>query len=219
MLTSGSRHLFSARKFLKVIAGVAALLLLTMSGLLGIPHVMGFSNGQNASLVIGQSNFTSNSSGTTQSSLFQPGGMSVDSSGNIWVADIQNNRILEFKSPFSAGESASLVLGESNFTTSVNPCYATTLVNPSCLSIPESLTFDPSGNLWVADSGNGRILEFVAPFVNYENASVVIGQPNFSSSSGPSPQTTQATLNLPSGIAFDSSSNLWVADSGNSRVL
>ena len=210
----------SSARNLKTYSGLCTILaLLVVSGIVGSPRAAAFSNGQNASVVLGQSSFTANASGTTQMGLFQPGGLVIDSSGNIWVADVSNSRILEFKTPFSSGESASLVLGESNFTTNTNPCYATTLVNPSCLSIPESLAFDSSGNLWVADSGNGRILEFTPPFKNYENASIVIGQANFTASSGPNPPGTQSTLNDPLGMTFDSAGNLWAADAGNSRVL
>jgi len=59
-----------------------------------------FSNGQNAHLVIGQSNFTTSTFATTQSGL---GTIITDAkfdpSGNLWVGDANNNRILQFIPP------------------------------------------------------------------------------------------------------------------------
>jgi hypothetical protein len=80
---------------------------------------------------------------------------------------------LEFVPPFANGMSASLVLGQADFTTSTR---ATT---QSGLSGPEGITFDGGGNLWVADGGNGRTLEFTPPFSSGQNASLVLGVANF----------------------------------------
>src|SRR5579872_611984 len=176
----------------RTIMGSFFLVLFLASGLISTPHVVAFTNGQNAALVLGQTTFTSNSSGTTQTTLYQPGGIVLDASGNLWVADLSNGRVLEFPAPFSTGESANIVLGEQNFTVNVNSCSVTVL-NAACLSTPESLVFDNSGNLWVADTGNGRILEFASPFKNYENASIVIGEQNFTASSGSLQAPTQST--------------------------
>ncbi len=74
--------------------------------------VSAFYNGEAASIVIGQSNFTSNSYSTSQTGIALPMGAAFDSSGNLWVADSHNSRILEFESPFTNGEAASVVLGQ-----------------------------------------------------------------------------------------------------------
>ncbi len=168
-----------------------------------------FSNGQNASLVLGQSNFTSRNGATTQSGIFFPRGVSLDSSGNVWVADTRDSRVLEFKPPFSNGMNASLVLGQSNFTSS------TTATTQSGMYYPDGVSVDSSGNVWVVDSYNNRVLEFVPPFSNGMNASLVLGQSNFTSITS---AVTQSGMYIPQGVAVDSSGNVWVADS-NSRVL
>ena len=150
-----------------------------------------------ANLVIGQANFTSNTSGTSNSAMHWPYGVAFDGSGNLWVSEYDNNRILEFKPPFSVGMSASLVLGQPNFTSN------TSGASQSAMYYPEGIAVDGSGNLWVADHGNGRILEFKPPFSNGMNASLPLGQPNVG----------------PSGIAVDGSGNVWVSDQGGNRVL
>ncbi|HYB03415.1 MAG TPA: hypothetical protein VED17_03060, partial [Nitrososphaerales archaeon] len=118
--------------------------------------------------MIGQPSFTSNTAAATASGLSDPQGIAFDSSGNLWVSDATNGRILEFTAPLSMDEAASLVLGEPNFTTSADPCFDTSFINAACISLPEGLAFDSSGDLWVSDSSQNRILEFKAPFSNDE---------------------------------------------------
>lgn len=168
------------------------------------------STGMNASVVIGQPDFVTATANTTQNGLSGPVGMALDASGNLWVADLGNNRVLEYKPPFASNMNASLVLGEPDFT-SVN-----FVTSSSGLVIPFFVAFDASGNLWVGDTGNNRVLEFKPPFVNGMGASLVIGQPDFVSSGS---ATTASTFNFPTGIAFDGSGNLWVGDTSNNRVL
>src|SRR5438132_50010 len=119
---------------------------------------------------------------------------------------------LSFSAPFgytvTDGPSAARVIGQKDFVSSLNP--------PNSLRVPTNVVFDSAGNLWVSDELNSRVLEFELPFSTGMSAASVIGQANFSSSSR---ATTQSGLNAPSGEAFDSAGNLWVADLGNNRVL
>ena len=58
----------------------------------------GFTNGETASIVIGQSSFTTRNPGTPQIDLAGPGSVAFDSSGNLWVSDTGNNRVFEYAS-------------------------------------------------------------------------------------------------------------------------
>jgi sugar lactone lactonase YvrE len=169
-----------------------------------------FSNGMNASVVLGQPDFVSNASHTTQSGLNTPQGVAFDGSGNLWVAEFFNNRVVEFVPPFSNGMNASLVLGQTDFTSS-SPA-----TSQSGFLEPDAVSFDKSGNLWVAEFDNNRVLEFKPPFSNGMNASVVLGQADFTSAVA---ATTQTGLNKPSGLAADAAGNLFVADLFNRRVV
>jgi sugar lactone lactonase YvrE len=71
------------------------------------------------------------------------------------------------------------------------------------LSSPAGIVFDPSGNVFVVDTGNNRIVEVSAQGV----ASVV-------TITGLSP-----SLSSPSAIATDTAGNLYIADTGNNRVV
>ena len=177
--------------------GLAYLLLVTLP-----PTVHSFSNGQIATEVIGQSSFDGPYA-TQASRLNGPNALAFDAGGNLWVVDNGDNRILEYNAPLTADESASLVIGQSTYNTNSYGRTATALDGPS------GLAFDSNGNLWVADTYNNRVLKYTAPLSTGESASVVIGQPSFSTVSG---ATSPSRLNLPSGLRFDSSGNLWVAD-------
>ena len=135
-------------------------------------------SGQAATVVVGQSNLTSGSSGpTSATSLSIPTDVAVDSSGNVWVVDIANDRILEYTAPVTDGEAASIVLGQPDFVSNSPGLTASTLDNPFAIAI------DSSGNVWVSDSQNNRVLEYVkgAGFTDGESASIVLGQPDFTS--------------------------------------
>jgi sugar lactone lactonase YvrE len=168
-------------------------------------------------LVIGQANFTDtrcNFGGSTNAvAMCQPSAVAVDKSGNLFVSDSGNNRILEFSQPLSNGETASSVLGQNgNFTTNScgDFCGAT------------SLGFDSSGDLYVTGElygelygvTTGQLLEYNAPFSsNSQPINVVGNQPG--SCGNPSATTICNAV----GLALDANDNLWLADAGNNRVL
>lgn len=176
-----------------------------------LQYVPPFATGMNASLVIGQADFTSGAYATTSSGLSAPGYVAFDVGGNLWVTDTSNNRVLEFKSPFADGMTASLVIGQTDFVSSgAAPTTA------SALDYPLGIAFDRVGDLWIADTADNRLLEFKPGFANGMSASLVLGQPDFVTST---PNTTQSGFNSPSGISFDSKGNLAVADEFNNRTI
>ncbi|GAC1365188.1 MAG: hypothetical protein NVSMB42_25060 [Herpetosiphon sp.] len=144
----------------------------------------------------------------------------VDHSGNLFVADSFGHRVLRFSAPLKTGQAADLVLGQANFTNRVvnrgndAPSAAT-------LSNPTDVTVDRSGNLFVADSSNHRVLRYTMPFSNGQDADLVLGQTNFTSGQANRGNSTPsaATLFDPDGVAFDRSGNLFVAEYYNHRVI
>jgi sugar lactone lactonase YvrE len=169
-----------------------------------------FSSGMNASLVLGQNSFSTSDCATTASGLCNPTGLSFDANGDLWIADADNDRVLEYKPPFTTGQSAAAVLGQPDFTSMAQGASATGFDGPW------SVATDSAGNIWVSDGGNWRVLQFTAPFSNGEAANIVLGFPNFTSNVNSDPQSS---LTNPRGIAFDRSGNLFVADNSSSRVM
>jgi uncharacterized protein (TIGR03437 family) len=183
-----------------------------------------FKSGDPADLVIGQPTlrtaFANVDGGTAQTptatSLSAPMGIAVDqSSGALYVADSGNNRILRYPRPVAQGGriTPDAVIGQSAFTTANSAA-----VNASTLNQPAGLATGPNGDLFVADSGNNRVLEFAQGAGNGASAIRVYGQPNMTSSSKPG-QVSAQTLAGPQGVSVDQAANLYVADTGASRVL
>src|SRR6266508_4786384 len=118
-----------------------------------------FPNGQPASLVLGQPDFTSKALATTASGMNYPTDLAVDpTSGKVFVADHYNHRVLRFASSaaLTSGIAAEGVLGHSDFTS-----YAITFPpTASTMSVPTGVTVDTAGRLWVADYNNSRVLRF-----------------------------------------------------------
>ncbi|MCB0218216.1 MAG: NHL repeat-containing protein, partial [Chrysiogenetes bacterium] len=190
--------------------------------ILGWTSADALANGQAASLVIGQSDLASggcnrgNAPGAADSNrLCEPRGLALDSQGRLWVADTLNNRILRFNDPFGTDLIADLVLGQANFTSGAANRGGSVASNT--LSGPTDVEVDASGNVWVADTGNNRVLRFDAP--GDTTADLVVGQTNFTSGSCNAGSTpTAGRLCGPMGLAL-SGTTLWVADTLNNRVL
>ncbi|MDX2151509.1 MAG: hypothetical protein SFV54_12300, partial [Bryobacteraceae bacterium] len=185
--------------------------------------------GDRADLVIGQGEGAArfyrtlvNSGSTsaaipTDSSLSFPAAIAVDGSGNLWVADAGNSRVLRFPAPFRQPEGslqrANLVIGQPGFNiTIVDP-------TPTTMRSPQGLAFTQAGHLLVSDGVHNRVLLFRRPeggdFTNGQAASAVFGQPDFTSVGG---GTEDNRFISPRHIAVDTDDRLYVADAGNSRI-
>jgi sugar lactone lactonase YvrE len=195
---------------------------------LGYTSLSALTNGAAANIVIGQPDFFTtigNYYGHTAQSLYYPQGVATDSSGNLWVADYENNRVLEYNEPFSqtitAGFTANAVLGQGGSFTSTGCNNDGSSPSAATLCHPQGIAVDTSGDLWVADYSNNRILEFNTPLTS-DIANFVIGQSgSFTAATCDLGNNTVSTATLcdPDDVAIDSNANVYIADSGNSRVL
>ncbi|TSC59509.1 MAG: Uncharacterized protein LiPW15_814 [Parcubacteria group bacterium LiPW_15] len=174
-------------------------------------------NGMSASFVLGQANFTSSAAATTQIGMSSPEGLAYDSVGNrLFVGDKDNNRVLIFNTAtITNGMSASFVLGQTGFTSS------TATTTQGGVSAPTGLEYDSEyDRLFVGDKDNNRVLIFdvaTGTVTNGKNASFVLGQINFTSSTQ---ATTQASMKNPSGVSYDTANDrLFVYDAVNFRTL
>lgn len=157
--------------------------------------------------------------------------MATDPEGNLYVADSLNHRVLKFISPFTTDTVADQVWGQDNFTG--NYCnktggYLEAAPSPDGSSLCFSsiggggsgVFVDSTGNLWVADGGNNRVLRF--PFSGgsiSSSADLVIGQSSFTNGGDYSYGTGLNQFSSPSSIGMDNAGNLYVTDEGNNRVL
>ena len=188
----------------------------------------GFTTGEAADVVLAQPGLDQGAAGTGASgvtlssfpvslSSVVAAGIAFDSAGNMWLADVGNNRVLRYPASLQDGvttlanaQAADLVLGQPDFSSTDARTSAAGLRRPG------RLAFDANGDLWVADSGNNRIVHFAAPFSNGESADQALGQGDLASGSC---AVTQSGLCGPMGLVFDSTGGLWVADTDNNRVI
>ena len=129
----------------------------------------------------------------------------------IVVPDKGNNRVLIYNAPSTDNQPADIVLGQTDFTTSTSGTSATTMFGPT------TYAWDRSGNLYVSDTGNCRVLQFISPFTTGEAATIVLGQPDANTAcSGPASASLMGAIG---GVAVNYFGEVWVADSPNSRLL
>jgi NHL repeat len=127
----------------------------------------------------------------------------------------------------AAGDTiADLVAGQLTFTLNMpNFTDAAGLFFPAGIALDNGSS---PAHLYVADQNNNRVLAWndAESFVNGAAADLVIGQPDFVTVVPPvtggrqvCAAASSADLCFPRGVAVDSHSNLYVADTSNNRVL
>jgi len=171
-------------------------------------------NGESAEAVFGQDDFSGTASGTAANRLNIPYGIFVDEQGRLWIADLENDRVLMFEDAATRtnGASADLVLGQDDFTSRVSGNSSTRMDNPVAVFV------DGNDNLWVAEYLNHRVTKFaaVSGLSNGAAASLVIGQADFGMGGA---GTSETQMQHPAGVVVDELGNLWVAEQSNNRVL
>lgn len=143
--------------------------------------------------------------GTSLNYFSYPRGMAVDSSGNIYVVDSGNDRVVMI--PSGSNDIAS-----TNWVSYPNTAYPGIPVAYT-LYAPEGIAVDPAGqNIWIADSGNGRI-------VHLKTADWQTSNPTFDYCTTVNLGSTSHALAYPTGVAFytdGTNSYLYATDPGSS---
>ncbi|TGL72237.1 NHL repeat-containing protein [Leptospira jelokensis] len=171
-------------------------------------RVLVYSNeSTDANRVIGAINFSVAGGGAASQSTFSnPYEMAYDNVGGFFLSDAGSNRVLYFPiDSFSASE----VWGQPNFINNGSS------QGTGGLNIPTSMIVDRQGGLYIADSGNNRVLYYPN---GTKSATRVYGQLDFASSAPPGSASVNR-LNYPLSVALDQSDNLYVADYNYNRVM
>ena len=134
-----------------------------------------------------------------------PLGVQSDGSGNLYVADNNNNRIRRIDAEGVITTIAGT--GERGFGGDGGPA------REAQLSSPIALALDGSHNLYLADFRNNRVRRVDAEGVITTIAGT--GERGFGGDGGPA---TEAQLSAPASLALDGSGNLYVGDAGNFRI-
>ncbi|WP_238325525.1 NHL repeat-containing protein [Leptospira inadai] len=170
--------------------------------------------GFTATRVYGQPDFTSNAAnngGVSATSANNPTGVTVDSSGNVYIAEFSNNRILRF--PLGS-TTADTVYGQTgSFTTNIPNKGG--IPTENTLNAPVHLSIDASGGLYVADAYANRGLYFPS---GSTTATKVFGQPNFNTGNAVSGSGTNSFWNS-WGIGAGNAGDVYITDYYNNRIL
>ena len=190
----------------------------------------------------GVATYAGDGGAATNASLNGPWGVTVDSFGNLYVADHSNNRVrrvdsngvittvagsLNFPVGVALDASGDLYLadtGSSRVRRLDSKGIITTvagggsggdggLATNASLNQPYGLAVSASGNLYIADYGNNRVRRVDANGI----ITTVAGNESFGFS-GDGGAATNASLNGPASVGLDAFGNLYLADNGNYRV-
>lgn len=137
----------------------------------------------------------------TGAAFYHPVGMCIDASGNIYVADEDNNMIRKIT---PAGV-VTTIAGQTG------AGYVDGAASVAKFNLPCGVAVDAVGNVYVADNNNNRIRKITPS----GTVSTFAGSGATGSADG---QGTAATFNQPFSVTIDASGNLYVADRYNHKI-
>ena len=140
--------------------------------------------------------------------LSTPFAVAVDAAGNLYIADEFNNKIRKVTRDGNISTIAGN--GTNGFTGDGGPATSAEFASPS------GIVLDATGNIYISDSGNNVVRKVTTD----GNVNTIAGTPTgqtigYGGDGGPG---TSAQLYNPSGLALDSSGDLYIADSYNNVV-
>ena len=153
----------------------------------------------------GQGGYTGDGGPAFEAQLNVPAGVAVDNAGNVYIADLINNRIRRV----DASGTITTVAGTGDGGYSGDGAPA----NLAQLNNPIDLELDRAGNLYIADLMNNRIRR-----VDASGTITTVAGTGDEGYSGDGEAADRATLDYPSAVAVDYSGNIYIADYYNDRI-
>lgn len=152
----------------------------------------------------GGEGFAGDGGAATSAELDQPGGVAVDSSGNLYIADTANQRIRKVN---TAGTISTVAgIGYGGYSGDGGQATSAEINSPYAVAV------DSAGNLYIADTENAAIRK-----VNTSGIISTLAGSNLGCS-GNYTQASGSALDLPTGVAVDAGGNVYIADQYNNRA-
>jgi hypothetical protein len=146
--------------------------------------------------------------------LSNPNGVFVDSAGNIFIADTDNNAIREVATTTGIITTVAGTGPANDCNPSDDPCGDGGAATSANLGFPTGVFVDASENVFIADTFDHRIRKVTA---STGVISTVAGTGN-EGYSGDGAPATSAELDDPHGVWVDTSGDIFIADSDNSAI-
>jgi uncharacterized protein (TIGR03437 family) len=149
--------------------------------------------------------YTADAVAATTSEIDNPFGIVLDSKGNLYIGDQDNFRVRQV-----TGGTISTVAGDGT------PGYLGDAAAAASAELGHvsGLALDSSGNLYIADPDNYVIRKVSGTTITTFAGSNALG----AGGTGDHGLATSAQLSKPTGLALDAAGNLYIADTGNSRI-
>lgn len=153
----------------------------------------------------GISGFSGDGGSAASAQLNLPGGIAMDSSGNLYIADSLNNRVRKISNGTITTVAGN---GTAGFSGDNGPAASAELNDPLGVAV------DASGNLYIADAGNNvvRMVSTAGTITTFAGQSSSIGY------GGDGGAANVASLSGPTAVAADSSGNVYIADANNDVI-
>lgn len=143
------------------------------------------------------------------SQLETPGGLALDTAGDLFVADTGHCRVLELAARSGVNDGRHRRAGR------VTTVAGGSCTGPHAFGHPTGVAVDPQGDVFVAEATAQRILE-VRPGSPARAVTVVgTGQAGFN---GNGLVATSSQLDQPTSVALDAAGDLYIADTANCRA-
>jgi sugar lactone lactonase YvrE len=126
--------------------------------------------------------------------LYNPEGVGVDSTGNLWVAETLGARVMKYS-------------GGGTFLMSIGTAGRVWLADNKHISVPMDVAVDGAGNIWAVDQNSHRV-------VKYDADGDYLMQLGVTWEGG----SDNAHFLWPWSVAFDSAGYIYVSDAGNHRI-
>jgi sugar lactone lactonase YvrE len=153
----------------------------------------------------GAAGYSQDNVAATSSELNQPWGIAFDLSGALYIADLSNNRVRKVANGIITTIAGT---GFPGFGGDNAPATAAWIKAPAAVAV------DPSGNVYIADSGNNRVRKLYATTGNINTISGADSE-QFGGDKGPA---NQATMYGPYALYLDGAGDLYVADLFHNRI-
>ena len=153
----------------------------------------------------GEAGFSGDGGPSAQARLSNPRSVAVDARGNVYIADLSNNRIRRVGPDGMITTFAGT--GAPGFSGDRGPAAGAQLNSPTSVAV------DAKGDVYIVDQGNHRVRRVGPDGIITTFAGT--GMRGFSGDGGP---VAGAQLNFPTGVAVDARGNVYIADTDNRRV-